>query len=257
SFQVAFSPQSGQPAQGILTVDKRSFILTGNGLNPSLPSAAIVLASTLGASVQQNSVSVTLASASQLSGTGTLVMHFQSSVPGVTDDPAIRFLSGPKRAATLTISTGDSAAKFGGQSSIAFQTGSTSGTIVFTLTLGNATQQSNLVISPAPVSFDMSTSIRKVGELDVSLTGFDNTYSASQLAFTFYDPKGGIVQPGVIHVDAAADFRQYFAAASTGGMFGLLARFPVTGDTSQIASVDVQITNSAGATTAQKIPIGN
>ena len=51
--------------------------------------------------------------------------------------------------------------------------------------------------------------------------------------------------------------RYFFVSNTTGGAFGLLATFPVTGDTSQIGAVDVQITNSAGVTTAQKIPIGN
>ena len=116
SFEVAFEPQSGQNAQGTLMVDKRVFNLKGQGLDPPLPGAAIALASTVGASAQQNSVSIALGSASQVSGTGTLTMEFQSAVAGVTDDPAIQFLSGPKRVATLTISIGDSVAKFGNQS---------------------------------------------------------------------------------------------------------------------------------------------
>jgi hypothetical protein len=261
SFQIAFTPQTGQSAQGTLTLGQgaihRSFTLKGGGLDPALPSASIVLASSLGASAQQNSVSITLASASQVVGNGTLHMDFHSSVSGVTDDPAIRFLSGPKRDATVTIAAGDSTAKFGGQPNIAFQTGTTAGTIVVTLTLPSGTQQTSLTVAPSPISFDLNTAIRKVGELDVSLAGFDNTYSASQLAFTFYDAKGGTLQPGVIRVDATDDFRQYFASPPAGGTFALLAKFLVTGDTSQIASVDVQIFNSAGNTTVQKTAIGN
>jgi hypothetical protein len=257
SFQVAFEPQTGPPAQGRLNVDRRSFNLTGLGLDPPLPGASITLASTLGASGQQNSLSIPLASVSQVNGNGTLTMAFKSSVTGVADDAAIQFLSGPKRAATVTISAGDSAAKFGTQSSIAFQTGATAGTITFTLTLPGGTQQSSLTIAPSPISVDTATSIRKLGELDVSLTGMDNTYTASQLSFTFYDSKGAAVQPGAIRVDATSSFQQYFAASPVGGLFALLAKFPVTGDTSQVAAVDVQVTSSAGVTTAQKIPIGN
>lgn len=40
-------------------------------------------------------------------------------------------------------------------------------------------------------------------------------------------------------------------------MFALLATFPVTGDTTQIVAVDIQVTNSVGITTASKVPIGN
>ena len=258
TFQVTFAPQSGQSAQGLLTVGQRAFNLQGQGLNPPLPAASIAFASTLAGSAQQNSVSIPLASASQVSGTGTLTLAFHPSVTGVTDDPAVQFLSGPRRSATVTISAGDTVAKFNGQSSIAFQSGSTAGTIVFTLTLSNgAQQQASLTIQPAPVSFDMATSIRKFGELDVSVSGFDNTYTASQLSFAFFDTKGNPVPPGAISVDASSDFQQYFAATQEGGMFGLLAKFPVTGDTTQIATVNVQVVNSAGVTTAQNVPIGN
>jgi len=139
SFQVSFSPLTPQPATGTLTVDQRTFGLTGLGLDPPLPAASIVFGSQNGASAQQNSVAITLASATQVSSTGTLTMRFRPAVAGVADDPATQFLSGPKRSATVTITAGDSIGKFGTQSSIAFQTGSTAGTIVFTLTLPNAT----------------------------------------------------------------------------------------------------------------------
>ena len=253
SFEIAFEPQSGQPAQGALTVDQRSFVLTGQGLDPPLPTASIQLGSAVGVSAQQNNISIPLGSASKVSGTGTLAMQFQPSVPGVTDDPAVQFLSGPKRAATVTISVGDTVARFGAQSSIAFQTGSTAGTIVFTLNLPNTTQQIIFPISPASVILDAAGAVRRVGNLDVSVTGLDNTYTASQLAFTFYDKNGATIQPGVIRVDATSDFRLYFAATQVGGQFALLATFPVAGDVSVVTGFDVQITNTAGATKTQRI----
>ncbi len=91
----------------------------------------------------------------------------------------------------------------------------------------------------------------------MSLAGFDNTYSASQLSFTFYDSRGSAIQPGAIRVDVSSTFQQYFASTQAGGMFALLAKFPMTGDSNQVASVDVQITNAAGVTTAQRVPILN
>jgi hypothetical protein len=258
SFQVTFTPQSGTASQGVLTVDSRTFELVGQGLSAPLPTASIQFASTLGASAQQNSVSIPLATASQVSGNGTLTMTFQSSVGGVTDDPAIQFLSGPLRQATVSISPGDASASIGGKPSMAFQTGTTAGTITFSLVLGNnAPQQSTLTIAPSAIILDSFTAVRELGALDIAFTGFDNTYSASQLAFTFYDLKGLMLPQGAINVDAASAFRQYFAATPAGGMFSLLARFPVTGSTSQIGFVMAQLTNSAGTITAQQIPIGN
>jgi len=256
SFQIAFEPQNGQPAQGTLTVDQRTFNLAGLGLDPPLPGASIIFASTLGASAQQNSVSIPLTSASAVSGTGTLTLEFHASVPGISDDAAVQFLSGPKRSATVTIAAGYTTAKFNGQPSIAFQTGTTAGTIVFTLKLSNGSQQqASLAIAPAPVNFDLASCVRKFGELDMSLAGFDNTYSASQLIFTFYDSRGAIIQPGPINVDVSSPFQQYFASTPAGGMFALLAKFPMTGDSTQVVSVDVQITNAAGITTAQRVSI--
>jgi Cep192 domain 4 len=257
SFQVTFKPQSGTPAQGTLAVDQRIFNLTAQGLTPSLPDVSIVFASTVGASAQQNSVSIPLASASQAAGNGTLTMEFQPGIAGVTDDTAIQFLSGPQRKATVSISIGDTSAKVGGLASMAFQTGTTAGTITFTLTLPNGTQQSTLTIPPSPIVLDTVTAVRRAGALDVAFSGFDNTYSASQLAFTFYDLKGNALPQGVFNVNVAPYFQQYFSTTQVGGSFALLATFQVQGDTSQIGSVTAQFTNSAGSTTAQQIPFVN
>ncbi len=259
SFQVAFQPVSGQASQASLAVDQRSFTLIGQGLNPPLPGATLVFGSSAGHSAQQNNVTIPLASASQVSGTGTLTMTFQSDVDNVKDDPAIQFLSGPLRQATVTISVGDTTAKFtGGQSDLMFQTGATAGTISFDLTLnGSPAGHATLTITRAAVNIGTATSVRRLGAVDVSVTAFDNTYSASELAFTFFDKAGATMQPGVIRVDASSDFRLYFGSTKAGGMFGMLATFPVTGDTSQIAAATVGITNSVGVTTTQHITIGN
>jgi hypothetical protein len=254
SFQIAFAPQTGQPAQGVLTVDQRSFILAGQGLAPPVPSASIQLGSTAGASAQQNSISIPLAATSQVSGSGTLTLQFQPSVPGVADDPAVQFLSGPTRSATVTISPGSNVGMFGSQSSIAFQTGSTAGTILFTLNLpNNSPQTASLTVGPAAVMIDSAVAVRRLNDLDVSITGLDNTYSTCQLAFTFYDSKGSTIQPGVIRVDVTSDFHLYFGSTQVGGQFALLATFPVSGDVNTVSAFDVQITNSVGQTKTQSI----
>jgi hypothetical protein len=258
SFQVAFTPQSGTPYQGTLTIDGRVFNLTGQGLDPPLPTATIDFASNVGASAQQNSITIPLSSASQGSATGTLTMAFQPSVAGVTDDPAVQFLSGPFRMATVSIAPGDTAATIGGQSSIQFQTGTTAGTITFTLTMeDNPPQQATLTIPPAPIDINTATAVRELGALNVAFSGFDNTYSASQLAFTFYDLKGKALSQGEFNVNAGPQFQKYFSSTQAGGAFALLANFMVSGDTSQVGSVTAQITNSLGTTTAQQIPITN
>ena len=139
---------------------------------------------------------------------------------------------------------------------MAFQTGTTAGTITFTLTLeNNAPQQTSLTIPPSPIILDTATAVALLGSINVAFSGFDNTYSASQLVFTFYDLKGNALPQGAIDVNAGVAFQQYFSATQAGGMFALLAQFPVSGNTTEIGSVTAQITNSIGTTTAQQIPI--
>ena len=253
TFQIAFEPLTGQPAQGTLTVDQRTFVLTGQGLDPPLPAASIVFDSQTAASAQQRKVSIALASPSRVSAVGSLAMEFHSDAAGATDDAAIQFLSGPKRVASVSISIGDTTAHIGSASDIAFQTGTTAGTILFTLKLPNGTQQASAIISPAPVSFDLTTGVARPGDVDISLAGFDNTHSASQLAFTFFDRTGKTISPGQLRVDESAAFRGYFDTGQYGGTFALRATFPVTGDSSQVGGVDVEMTNSAGIAKTQRI----
>ena len=257
-FQIVFTPQMGTQYRGALTVDGRTFTLIGQGLEPPLPSASMVFTYPLGASAQQNSIAIPLVSASAVTGNGKLTMAFQPSIAGVTDDAFIQFSSGPLRTVFVTVAIGATSAIIGGQSSMLFQTGTTAGTITFTLTLeNNKSQQAKLVIPPSPVIIETVTAIRLFGSLNVAFSGFDNTYSASQLAFTFYDLTGKALPQGVIDVDATSAFQQYFSATQAGGAFQMLATFPVTGNTAEIGFVTAGITNSAGVTTAQQIPIGN
>lgn len=274
TFQVTFTPVTDTVYSGSLAVDGRVFVLQGQGLDPasqssnpsqpsqgsgsSLPDVSLVLASTVGASAQQNSLSISLNAASPASETGTLVLTFQSSVASVSDDPSIEFLTGAARQAAVTIAPGSTAALIDGQTSIAFQTGTTAGTITFTLAMENgATEESSLLIPPSTVVFDSASAVRELNSIEVSVAGFDNTYSASQLTFTFFDVNGNPMPQGPIDVNAAGDFQSYFSSGQAGGSFSLLANFPVSGSTYQLGFVTVQIANSFGSSTAQQIPIGN
>ena len=253
SFDVVFAPKVAGQASGTLSIDKRVFKLAGFGLAPPLPKGTIVVSSQTVASGQQLKVSIVLAASSKVKGSGTLAMEFRPS-SGLDDDAAVQFLSGAKRAASVAVSAGDSAAKIGGQDGILFQTGTTAGTIVFTLTLPNSSDQLTIPIAPASVSVTTSSGVRRVNDLDVSIAGFDNTHAVGQLGFTFYDSSGRVIQPGMIRVDAAPDFKRYFTSNPTyGGMFTMRATFPVTGDATQIGGVDVQISNPVGVTTLQRI----
>jgi len=70
---------------------------------------------------------------------------------------------------------------------------------------------------------------------------------------TFFDRSGKTIPPGQIRVDESSDFRTYFNSGQFGGAFTLRATFPVTGDSSQVGGVDVEMTNSAGVAKTQRI----
>ena len=147
---------------------------------------------------------------------------------------AIQFLSGPLREATVTIAIGATSAPIGGQSSMAFQTGTTAGTITFTLTLeNNAPQQTSLTIPPladhpryryrrrAPSGRSMSpspdstTPIRHRKWLSPFMTSRAMRCRRAQSTST------------------PPAFQQYFSTTQAGGSFALLAVFPVTGNTTR------------------------
>ena len=249
SFQVVFHPTTAVADQGALHIDQRTFVLTGTGYLSALPAATISFDNPNPVSGAQVQASIQLASAPQSGATGTLTLSFQPSVQGVTDDPAITFLTGNPRVTAVQINSGDATVHFGSANQAAFQTGTTAGVITFTLTLTNTVAQTRTItVAPAMIGLDLSTVTRLVNALNVSISGFDNTYSASQLSFTFYDKTGKAVQPGAIDVNAAVTFQQYFKTTTAGGSFSLLAQFPIFGDATQITGADVSIANSVGTT---------
>jgi len=248
TVQITFTPVSANGAQGTLTINQESFLLTGSGYAQPFPAASITFDQANALSAQQRSVSITLASPATADVSGNLEMTFTPSVPGASDDSAIQFLSGNPRVAGLTIHQGDTTAHFGSLTQAQFQTGTTAGTIAFALTLTNGVQSTNqMVIAPGVVQLNSATAVAETGQIIISLTGFDNTHAASQLAFTFYDGGGHPIAPGTIKADASKVFSDYFSGNEGGGAFSLRAAFPVTGSSSQISSAQVQVTNPAGS----------
>ncbi len=98
-----------------------------------------------------------------------------------------------------------------------------------------------------------STAVRQAPNLVVTLTGYDNTFSAGQLQFNFLDANGKVMTAKPVSIDASAPFHTYFfGTESVGGAFSMQATFPVVGDITKIASVAVVLNNSAGATNASQ-----
>ncbi len=154
--------------------------------------------------------------------------------------------------------------QFAGTPAVSFATGTTAGTLTFTATLGSNTAQSAVTIAPAMIGIDAAVAARNVGcvpldvyctatNVELQINGWDNTRSASQIVFTFYDASGNAIAPGNITVAAATSFQQYFAGSMLGGVFGLHALFPITGDANQVVAALVQISNSAGTVQSARI----
>lgn len=247
TLTVSFDPKAAGSQTGSLTFDGRSFTLAGVGYDPPLPQPSVAFDGPL-ASGSQLRLTVQLTAIAESSGSGTVTMDFQPALPAMGDDPAIRFVGSGGRTLSFQAKEGDRTGSFPAGVDSVFQTGTTAGTILFRVRLGNYDNTFQFPIGPAPVYVDHATATRRVSDLDVSVTGFDNTRTAGRFAFTFYDKNGSAVQPGAIHSDWSESFFNYFKSSKVGGSFTVRATFPVSGDASQIAGVEVEMTNSAGLT---------
>ena len=248
-FQVIFAPQQPHELNGTLTVGTQTFALTGSGYLV-YPTPSILVGSSVLQSRQSPSVSVQLSSPAPLDETFQVQLAFTPSAANATGDLAIQFMSGNPESASVSIPKGQSAS-----ATLAFQTGTTAGTIAFTLTPpAGAPVTQSFPVAPEIVGIDSATAVAESTQIILSVTGFDNTRAASQLQCTFYDAKGNAIAPGAITADTTSAFAKYFAGnGAAGGAFALRVEYPVSGDVTQVASVTFSITNPAGATATQML----
>ena len=146
-FDVQFSPAAAGPANGSLLVGSRSYLLSGAGTPPPLPAPRLSVDLPQAVGAQQGAIIVNLSQTSATSGSGTVTLAFQPAAAGATD-PAFAFVTGGQTAG-FTVSPGDTQGHFGTQTSIAFQTGSTAGSLVITAQLGSQTDRQTIVILPS------------------------------------------------------------------------------------------------------------
>ncbi len=243
TFTVAFTPATPGAAAALLTLGDRVTVLTGMGIAPPLPKPTLSVDLPSAASAQQGSLILAFPSPAPIGASGTATLDFRGSY-----DPSVAFAAGGRTAA-FAIAAGDT------RVSLPFQTGTTAGTIVFTVALGDATGSVSIQIPAAPPAIAQISASRVSGGAQVRLTGWDNTHAVSQLVFTFYDAAGNAVAPGALRVDATQDFARFFAATDSGGAFTLRADFPVTGDTAQLSSVEVSLTGLGGAVKSARTPL--
>jgi hypothetical protein len=251
AFDVQFAPLAGGTSAAALAIGDRAYSLTGTAPAPPLPAPVLSISLPQPQSAQQGSLTVNLDAAAPVSGGGTVTLAFQPAVAGATDS-AIAFAAGGGTL-TFTFARGDTQAYFGDRTSVPFQTGTTAGTLAFTATLGETTVRQSVSVAAAQIGVSDVQGSRAAGTVQVQIAGYDNTRSAGQLVFTFFDASDNPITPGGIHSDNTRDFANYFSTSDLGGIFLLKALFPVSGDTSQIRSVEVQLINFAGTTKSARI----
>ena len=250
TFTAAFTPTSAGTFTGSLSIGSRTFSLTGLSVSSAIPSFSITTSGTMG-SQQQLNMTIQLSAPSPVSALGTLTLKFTPALANVTDDAAIFFLATSGRQLNISLAAGAQMATYNSQSGISFQTGTTAGTITFSVAFPDTTTYTQSFTIPS--SIPQVTSVQATREspnLVLSLDGYDNTYSAGQLSFTFYDTSGKTIG-GPISYSAESSFQQlFFTNNPDGGLFSLQATFPVTGDVTKVGSVTVTLANSAGQTTS-------
>lgn len=250
AFVVSLNPSRSGVLQSTLRIDNRTFRLEAFIHEPPFPRPEIVLSGEV-ASGRQAQLRVRLGEASRARGQGTLTLNFRPADPNNTD-PAVVFVASGSRSQSVSVNEGDEHATVQGSPDIVFQTGTTAGRIEIRIELGTHTHEIAADVAPAPVGIDSGSGVRITNGLELKLTGFDNTRTASELTFTFYDRSGRIIGAPV-HANAGETFREYFRAAKVGGVFAMQAIFPVAGDSAEVASVDVEFKNAAGSGKSQRI----
>jgi len=183
---------------------------------------------------------------------GDVNLAFAPATTLVPDDPTIVFLPGSTRSLPLSLNAGGTGIFINGQPGAIFQTGTTAGSITFSITTTgvqlSADPTTVITIPPAAIAIEsVAASNQQMGVLNVEITAVDNTYTAGVMSFAFLDTSGKAIGSGAVNADFTSAFKTYFARQDSGA-FLMNVSFPVTGNALDVGSVKVTLTNSAGQT---------
>ncbi len=248
TFNIALTPTSLGAYGATLWVNKASYVLSatvaGSGDSTTMPKFRIVVDPATLASNQQATLTLEFDSAATADAYGTVTLD-----PITKGDPGIAFLSAGLREVPFSVTKGETKARFSGESSIGFQTGTTAGSIKFTARLGSETETAEYALAQAAVGIDSIRPTVGTSQIALAVTGYDNTRSAKQVKFTFYDGSSRVLG-STLSADVTSAFAKYFENPEQGGLFVLRAVFPISGDASVVDSVQVEFTNSIASSRA-------
>jgi hypothetical protein len=195
--------------------------------------------------------------------TGRLNLAF-TPANGMPDDPAVQFSPGG-RSVPFTIPANTIHATFP-VSQLALQSGTVAGTIQFTV----ESLQANSVSLPAPgaplssaqmagapAAIRSVTVTRNPGGFAVQIVGLSNTREVTSATVRFRPAAGANLSTSEVTVpltDTAGAWFQSAGSAAFGGQFTLTIPFSFVGNTVQLDSVTVVLTNSVGASQEMAAP---
>lgn len=256
TFSVNFTPPGYSIYNGSIAIGSQSFALTGIGQAPLLPTPSLLFDSGAFSSGQQRVLTMTIPGGAPIAATGYVNLTFAPSTAVVRDDTAIMFLANSSRSIPFSVSLGATTALLNGQTSATFQTGTTEGILTFTVTTaagmtGDPTTKATIPGTSVTI-VTSSASKERIGDLDITLIGADNTYSAGAMSFSFFDTNGNAIS-NAVNADFTSTFKSYYAGQTSGSAFQVLVSFPVLGSVVGIGSVTVTMTNVAGPATTAKL----
>ena len=232
---------------GVLVLGPRRFNIIASVFRPQLAPPQILLGNVLPRNGQQLKIRLQLEQPALGPGSGTL----RATFTGVTEDAAILFPNGT-REVRFDVAAGSQEATFDGVPETVLQTGTTVGTLRLDATTETGTATWSYRFDRGPVVVDEAVARRNGSNLEIDITGFDNTREVGSLNFRFFD-RAGAPLGGVITTTPGDQFRTYFAQSNLGGVFKLRAVFPVTGDATIVGSVLIEIANPVGRTDVQRL----
>lgn len=228
-------------AVALLTIGPRRFSIVAVVFRPKLAPPHILLSGALPENGQQLKVRVQLTQPAIGPGSGTL----RASFSGAFDDPAIVFPDGT-REIKFEVAAGSRDATFDGAPETVIQTGTTAGTLRLDAATETGVSTESFRFDRGPVVVDEAAARRNGSNLEIDITGFDNTRGAGSLNFRFFDKSGNAL--GVVAIAPADLFKAHFEQSNLGGVFRLRASFPVSGDATIVGSALVEIANAVGRT---------
>jgi hypothetical protein len=232
---------------------------TINISNPTLPGVSVTQLQDTMPSQGQPSFGVSMTQPYPLDLTGIATISFKPISGPV--DPDVLFANG-QTTIDFTIPAGQTAAVAPAGTPLAFQTGTTAGTITITIILSAGGQPLNpnpaatrtIVIPNAPPVITSVQIVTTSSGFNILVAGYSNTREISGSTFAFIAGSGASLQTSTFSVPVATAFQAWFSgtqSASFGGQFLLTMPFNVTqGSASSLSSVQVTLTNSAGSTSA-------